>query len=132
MELNGLGAGRLRGSIKDVGMNEKSTEIQRSPFRLRKMEDRPKNEDKGGLGIGQKNKTAYNYNTRDYKLVVVNTGVSNTSDGMGLNNFDGLGAGQLRSSIIAVCKKLVKTQINTILAHELVRAISQEQLIQFT
>ena len=34
--------------------------------------------------------------------------------------------------IIAVCKKLVKTQINTILAHEIVRAISQEPLAQLT
>ena len=40
---------------------------------------------------------------------------------------------QLRhSNLIAVCKKLVKTQINTILAHKLVRAISQESLVQFT
>ena len=34
--------------------------------------------------------------------------------------------------IIAVCKKLVKTQINTILAHEIVKAISQEPLAQLT
>ena len=37
-----------------------------------------------------------------------------------------------KSLVIAVCKKLVKTQINTILAHKLVRAISQESLVQFT
>ena len=35
-------------------------------------------------------------------------------------------------SVIAVCKKLVKTQINTILAHEIVKAISQESLVQLT
>ena len=35
-------------------------------------------------------------------------------------------------AFIAVCKKLVKTQINTILAHEIVKAISQESLAQLT
>ena len=54
MKLNGLGAGRLRGSIKDVGMNEKSTEIQRSPFRLRKMEDRKKMRTKVDLGSAKR------------------------------------------------------------------------------
>jgi hypothetical protein len=64
-----------------------------------------KNEDKGGLGIGQKNKTAYNLGiitpeiTSWSWLTLALSRVSNTGDGMELNDFDGLGAGRLRSSI---------------------------------
>jgi hypothetical protein len=52
MESNeGLGAGRLRSNISDVGMNGgKSTE--KKPFRLGTMEDKLKTRKKVGLGSG--------------------------------------------------------------------------------
>jgi hypothetical protein len=68
-DFNGLGAGRLRSSIKDVGMNGKSTE---KPFSTWNNGGQTENEDKGGLGIGvgrQKKKTAYDLGIITPKII---------------------------------------------------------------